>query len=238
MPSLCGFSWSDELDTIIVDKSAQHGVPLDLSYAIIAAESGFNVRALGDVGCSSGLLQLNTCGGQGMGYTVEQLYDPRLNLDIGLPYIATAFRMIWSPTIPQFDYLLGVMLNSGHPCNSPDAWCYTLPGDIPRRCSDPQSGCYHAVERTFVIWQCFYNALLPIIAQQPPPPPVITGNPPVPVSPPWPQPIPPFQNMPSEGMPVLFWLLLGAAAVIALRPTIYKKVIVKQPTGTVKIIKK
>ena len=121
MPSLAGYSWSDQLDLIIREEAAAANVPLDLAYTFIAAESGFDptARNLTDKEDSVGLLQLNRIGGQGQGYSVEELKDPRRNLQIGLPAIRGAFAMTWSPTIAPFDYIYLVSIRSGHPGQVP-----------------------------------------------------------------------------------------------------------------------
>lgn len=117
MPTACGYTWSTDLDTIIRQEAAVAGTPLDLAYTFIAVESGFdpaahNVTATED---SVGLLQLNRIGGQGAGYSVEELKDPRRNLQIGLPYITAARRATWSPTIAPFEFIYLIAIRSGHP---------------------------------------------------------------------------------------------------------------------------
>lgn len=240
MPSLCGYTWSDALDTIIVQKCQEHGCPLDLAYAVIAGESGFDVAALGDAGCSSGLLQLNTCGGQGTGYTVLELRDPELNLDIGLPPIAAAFRQVWTPVIPQLDFIIGVCLNSGHPCNSPDTVC--SPGIL---CGDPASTCYASAVRIYNLWLCFFSALVAAGGIDPP---QLTGAGGATGTPPYPTPvIAPLQN----GQPIVvfsqseqdIWPLIAIGAIgigtfLALqKQDILKKIKIKYPSGPITINK-
>jgi hypothetical protein len=140
MPSMCGYTWSDALDTIIREEAVRTGVPLDLAYTFIAAESGFDPGAhrLTDLEDSVGLLQLNRKRGQGTGYSVEELKDPRRNLQIGLPYIAAAFRQTWSPTIAPFEFIYLVSIRSGHP------------GEVPR--DD------YRILKIARIWACFFPA--------------------------------------------------------------------------------
>lgn len=123
MPQLAGFTWPDTLDAIIHSESSVAGVPLDLSYTFIGAESSFNPNehvdnALED---SVGLLQLNRRGGQGVGHTVAELLDPRRNLQIGLPYIRRAFELVWRPAIPPAEFIWRVSALSGHPGDVPAA---------------------------------------------------------------------------------------------------------------------
>lgn len=117
MPSQCGYTWPDELDLIIREETARAGVPLDIAYALIAAESSFDpsARNLTAVEDSVGLLQLNRIGGQGEGYSVEELKDPRRNLQIGLPPIARAIAQTWSADIEPYEYIYLVATRSGHP---------------------------------------------------------------------------------------------------------------------------
>ena len=55
------------------------GVPYNVALATAMAESGLNPNAVGDQGCSHGLFQLNTCGGEGAGMSSAQLNDPYTN---------------------------------------------------------------------------------------------------------------------------------------------------------------
>lgn len=117
MPSICGYTWPKWLDEIIREEAERHGVPLDVAYALIAAESSFNpdmVVAEPIGGYSYGLLSLYDRG-QGAGYPVSVLLDPRRNLQIGLPYIADAVAQTWRPDIDPYDYIWLVATRSGHP---------------------------------------------------------------------------------------------------------------------------
>src|SRR5215472_5705954 len=58
-------------------KAAQDaGVPYNVALAVAVAESGLDPNAVGDHGCSHGLFQLNTCGGEGEGMSMSELQDP------------------------------------------------------------------------------------------------------------------------------------------------------------------
>ncbi|MGH6998551.1 MAG: transglycosylase SLT domain-containing protein, partial [Phenylobacterium sp.] len=118
MPASCGYAWSDALDAIIVEEAAGAGVPIDLAYTFIAVESGFDPAARNDnppLEDSVGLLQLNRLGGQGAGYSVEQLSDPRFNLRVGLPPIASAYAGAWRADVPPYEFIYGIAVQSGHP---------------------------------------------------------------------------------------------------------------------------
>jgi hypothetical protein len=140
MPSSCSYTWPDTLDTLIRQEAQAAGVPLDLAYAIIAVESGFDPDAHVDNALedSVGLLQLNRRGGQGAGFSVATLSDPLTNLRLGLPHIAAAFAAVWTPTIDPYEYIYQVATRSGHP------------GPVPR--DDPR------IRRLAEVWSCFYPA--------------------------------------------------------------------------------
>jgi hypothetical protein len=140
MPHVCDYTWSPELDAIILQEAQRAGTPLDLAYTFIAAESSFDPTShvVSEIEDSVGLLQLNRKGGQGQGYSVQELMDPRRNLQIGLPYITAAFRATWSPTIPPYDFIYLVATRSGHP------------GPLPRD--------HDTIRRIARIWSCFFPA--------------------------------------------------------------------------------
>ena len=141
MPNACGYSWPGGLDAIIREESAAAGVPLDLAYTFIAVESGFNpsARNLSAIEDSVGLLQLNRLGGQGQGYSVAQLMDPRFNLRVGLPPIRRAYEQAWGEDVPPFEFLYQTATRSGHP------------GPIPR--NDPR------MIRIATIFACFHHGV-------------------------------------------------------------------------------
>ena len=142
MPSACDYSWPQDLDLIIREESAQAGVPLDLAYTFIAVESGFHPSARNNnppIEDSVGLLQLNRIGGQGAGYSVAQLQDPRFNLQVGLPPIGGAYSAFWRPDAPPYEFLYLVATRSGHP------------GLVDR--ADPR------IRRTFNTWACFNSGV-------------------------------------------------------------------------------
>ncbi|MCY3670069.1 MAG: hypothetical protein OXH14_03220 [Alphaproteobacteria bacterium] len=105
----------------LVDASARrHGLPPNVLRAHVVAESHVNgrvrpaARAQTEHEDSVGLLQLNRDGGQGVGYSVAQLSDPAINLEIGTPPIAAA----WAAH-PELGHtrarVLRTAAESGHP---------------------------------------------------------------------------------------------------------------------------
>lgn len=187
----------------------------------------------GQFGCSHGLLQLNSCGGQGQGMSWSELTNPWINCNVGLKYIADAFRAVWSPTIPQYDFIYQISTQSGHP--------------------GPVDYNDYRITTIFGIWQCFYQALVlnpppapaPAPAPTPPPnnpPPVPSPLPPPDPPPPVyiPPPITPVPFIPSQNPDTTFLFLLagGALGLVAwslLTPR-YKKVVIGNKNTFSKII--
>ena len=88
-----------------------------VAMAIAMAESNFDTNAVGDAGCSIGLFQLNTCGGQGSDYASnpDALKDPKLNSNIAIRAIAVAVLSYRDAGLPAGTYVREVARHSGHP---------------------------------------------------------------------------------------------------------------------------
>lgn len=88
-----------------------------VAMAIAMAESGFDPNIEGDAGCSIGLFQLNTCGGQGSDYAnnKDALKDPKLNANIAIRAIAVAVLQFRDAGLPVDVYVREVARHSGHP---------------------------------------------------------------------------------------------------------------------------
>jgi hypothetical protein len=97
------------------------GVPVDIWLPILFAESSGNPNAH-NRGTPSvpedsiGLFQLNRKGGQGAGYSVEQLMNPALNAEIASRYIAEGYQRCQARGDGS---VACVAVNSGHPGNVP-----------------------------------------------------------------------------------------------------------------------
>lgn len=95
--------------------SDENHIPAWIVGDIVQVESQGNPNAVGDNGSSYGLLQLHY-GGQGNGYTEQQLLNPSENLKIGIPPIAKAYQQAKSKGISNPSQLLDYVANhSGHP---------------------------------------------------------------------------------------------------------------------------
>jgi hypothetical protein len=108
---------NDYIACVIRSKVIEIGGFEYITMGIVKSESAFDTNAVGDAGCSIGLLQLNTCGGQGSDYVnnKDALKDPWLNLSIGQPFIA---RAIWYATTQGWQgerFIREVARRSGHP---------------------------------------------------------------------------------------------------------------------------
>lgn len=93
------------------------GVPAEVWYPIMVAESGGNPAAIGDNGQSIGLFQLNLSG-QGSGFDPTMLQNPILNAQIAARAIAPAFQAVKNQ-FPQSVWARETALRSGHPLGSP-----------------------------------------------------------------------------------------------------------------------
>lgn len=104
-------------------KSAMRsqGVPVEVWLPILLAESTGDPTAH-NTGTpqvpedSVGLFQLNRRGGQGAGYTVEQLMNPAINAEVASRYIAEGMRVCQAQGDGSIQC---VAVNSGHPGRVP-----------------------------------------------------------------------------------------------------------------------
>jgi soluble lytic murein transglycosylase-like protein len=78
----------------IFDRALREGVDPELAFRLVRLESEFNHRATSNVG-AVGLMQLmpSTAKLFVKGVTTEQLYDPDMNLRIGMKYLRTLLDM-------------------------------------------------------------------------------------------------------------------------------------------------
>lgn len=82
------------LASLIAAKAAAHGVPLALANAVIRVESNYNPNTTGRAG-EIGLMQIKYQTARALGYTGTRagLYDPAINLEWGMRYLAGAQRL-------------------------------------------------------------------------------------------------------------------------------------------------
>lgn len=91
-------------------EAGRHGLDGNLVAAVAWRESRHNPNAVGDAGCSCGLMQLNWCVGAGAGYSCRQLQDPALNVALGAAYLrrcADAFPGDWTRAVAAYRQGIG-----------------------------------------------------------------------------------------------------------------------------------
>lgn len=73
----------------IIRAADRHGLDTGLAFRLVERESRFRVNALGDAG-EIGLTQIKPSTAEQLrpGITVEQLYQPDVNLELGFTYLA------------------------------------------------------------------------------------------------------------------------------------------------------
>lgn len=102
----------------------QQGVPDAIWEDVVYMESNFNPKAHNPAG-AYGLFQLLTPGGQGdnairAGYTVNDLYDPKINATYGMPSVASAWNNLKGSFNPDsLTWWEQFASQSGHPGGSP-----------------------------------------------------------------------------------------------------------------------
>lgn len=120
-------SWYPGVKAVFDEKH----VPEYVWEPIMMAESGGNPNAMGDNGASYGLFQLYTRGGQGNGYSAQQLLDPVTNARIAAPYISAAWNVVSVMNYAPEKAAGEVSARSGHPSGSPTSPIY-VSGDVAR----------------------------------------------------------------------------------------------------------
>lgn len=98
----------------IISAAQKYGVAAWVALDIAQEESGLNPNAIGDNGTSFGLFQLHW-GGQGTGYTAQQLLNPQTNADIGVKNLASAYNTATARGLTGWSLLDYVATDSGHP---------------------------------------------------------------------------------------------------------------------------
>lgn len=91
-------------DDVIADAARRHGVPFALVKAVVAAESGFDARAVSRAG-ARGLMQLMPGTARDLG--VEDSFDARANVDGGTRYLAALLRSFGSERLALAAYNAG-----------------------------------------------------------------------------------------------------------------------------------
>ena len=82
------------LGALIAAKAAAHGLPAELAHAVVRVESNYSANVTGRAG-EVGLMQIKYQTARGLGYTGSRaaLYDPAINLEWGMRYLAGAHKL-------------------------------------------------------------------------------------------------------------------------------------------------
>lgn len=257
MPNLCNFQWIDEIDVAIRDRANAYGLPLDIAYAFVAAESAFFSYAGGDqviggshvvgpdghLGMVGGVFAFDgatPCGG--VAWEGIQGQAGRFYASFGLNQLSTCggqgSGMMWSQLVNPWtncDVAFPPIASAFRACWSPTIGQETFIRCVMRNSGHPgfvpdgNAVFEAAFNNIWPKWLCFYQAL---VGGQIPPNPVIPPSPPVP-TPPLPIPLPPLPPLPgttpggSNGA-LIPLLVFGAFAMVVIRrPMIIKKLLVK-----------
>jgi soluble lytic murein transglycosylase-like protein len=83
-----------DLIVLIENKAIAHSVPLELAHAVVRVESNYDHRLTGRGG-ALGLMQIKYLTARGMGFkgSAQDLYDPAVNLEWGMRYLAGARKL-------------------------------------------------------------------------------------------------------------------------------------------------
>lgn len=89
-----GESRSSRYRHLIASHARRHGVPVALARAVVRIESNYNPRARGRAG-EIGLMQIKPQTARGIGFSgkASALYDPDTNLQWGMSYLGTAYKL-------------------------------------------------------------------------------------------------------------------------------------------------
>src|SRR3990167_5699835 len=158
MPSMCGYTWINAIDEAIRDRANAHGLPLDIAYAFVAAESSFFSYIAGDEviggsiitgpdghrGMVGGVFNFPSLGYPSCGGTAwEGYYNPgRFYASHGLNQLSTCGGqgqgMTWSQLINPWtncEIAFRPLANAFRAC-----WSPTIPQETFIRCIMRNSG--------------------------------------------------------------------------------------------------
>lgn len=92
-PKTAAASKKGSYATLVRKVAKKHGVPVKIALAVVKVESNFNPRARGGAG-EVGLMQIKPATARGLGYrgSTKKLYNPSVNLEWGMRYLAGAHK--------------------------------------------------------------------------------------------------------------------------------------------------
>jgi len=104
------FESVEKYQDIVEEYATKYDVPITLVYAVIECESSFRENAKSSVG-ACGLMQLmpvtfnDVCEWLSLDYTVEQIMDPKVNIQCGTYYLSRMYRMFddWELAVAAYN---------------------------------------------------------------------------------------------------------------------------------------
>ncbi|EJF81060.1 lytic transglycosylase domain-containing protein [Bartonella doshiae] len=81
-------------EALIQKFANKYKVPVNLAHAVVSVESNYKARTKGAAG-EIGLMQIKPSTARGLGFngSVQDLYDPAINLEYGMRYLARAYKL-------------------------------------------------------------------------------------------------------------------------------------------------
>ena len=101
-PLVSGYPFQDEL----AQAAARYGLPLPMVLAVARGESFFNPSAISHKG-AVGIMQVMPSTAAEFGVTREELFDPRVNIDTGVRYLAERYQGFNDPYLALGAYYCG-----------------------------------------------------------------------------------------------------------------------------------
>ncbi len=101
-PLVSGYPFQDEL----AQAAARYGLPLPMVLAVARGESFFNPSAISHKG-AVGIMQVMPSTAAEFGVSREQLFDPRVNIDTGVRYLAERYQGFQDPYLALGAYYCG-----------------------------------------------------------------------------------------------------------------------------------
>ena len=80
-----------EIKRIVIEEAENSRVPVALALAVARVESNFNENALSSVGARGVMQIMPKTGSSVFGVTKDELWDPRLNIQLGIHYLEQLF---------------------------------------------------------------------------------------------------------------------------------------------------
>lgn len=82
------------LRALVQSEAIARDLPPEIAHAVVSVESGYRIRAVGDVG-EIGLMQVRPSTARMLGFagTARELFEPEINIRYGVEYLSGAWRL-------------------------------------------------------------------------------------------------------------------------------------------------